>query len=114
LPSYAVSTELIRPHDADCRVRLRQLHHSPDTVREDKIIGTHNLAVFGSLRNKPERDIVVVYDRNKLIVAVNSDAAVFLGIVQGDFQRSISTAIVEDDIFVVSVGLPENTLNALF
>ena len=55
---------------------------------------------------------MVLDHTDEIVVVVNADTAVALGVLRGDFWSSILAAVVDDDVFVVPVGLPQDTLDA--
>jgi hypothetical protein len=51
---------------------------------------------------------MVLYDSDKIIFIINFNTIIFFRIGQGNFQRSVCTAVVYDNIFEVPVCLPQN------
>jgi hypothetical protein len=65
-------------------MRFSKFHHPSDAIGENQIVCRNDLAVLGFRANRPKRKIVVRYDFYKLLVIVDSDAPVFLGIIQNN------------------------------
>jgi hypothetical protein len=57
----AVTFQFISSDNADLGIRLAKLHHAPETVRKDPIVGLHHLAIFAIARDLRKRKVVVWY-----------------------------------------------------
>jgi len=55
---------------------------------------------------------VIFYDTDKLFIIVDSHPRIPFRVDQSDIQRTIFAAVVDDDVFIVPVGLPQDTFEA--
>jgi hypothetical protein len=71
----------------------------------------YDLAILALSRNLAERDVAVRIATHKLRIVMYADAFVFSGIRFGNLERPIRTAVVDDAIFPILIGLRQDTLD---
>jgi hypothetical protein len=90
-----------------------QFDHFHHTFRKDPIICVHDFAVFAVRGHLTHGDIPVRIAPDKFFVVVDPDPLIFLGIGLSDFKGPIGTAVIDDAIFPILIGLRQYAFYAL-
>jgi hypothetical protein len=111
LPPDDVTTKLVRTDYAHLWICLGQQDHLLDATWKDKIVRRNEFAISCGWGHLAERDVVIVNRVNKLIVGVNANTGICSSIFPRDFESPISAAVIDNDVFVVLIGLSQNAFN---
>jgi hypothetical protein len=89
-----------------------QGHHLLQAFGEEPVVGMDDLAVPALRRDQPECVVEILQCRQKFFVVANADSLISYGVPPNDIERPVSTAIIDDDVFKIPVGLPQNATDA--
>jgi hypothetical protein len=92
---------------------FRDVDHSLDALREERVVGVDDLAVPRSTGDHAQSSVPVGYDGQKLSTLRQPYSCVAFGIRADDVGSAVSTAVVDDDVFPPVVGLGDHALNTI-
>src|ERR1700730_6840378 len=104
-PADSMGVDGIGPNNPNRWVALGDIDQLRNTFRVEPVVACQQFAILSVSRHRSECYIVVFYRPNKLLVDMNLDLWVFLGILLCDFKRLVRTAIVYDRIVPISICL---------
>jgi hypothetical protein len=92
---------------------LGKFHHAGDTLRKEPVISMDDFAIFTLGGDLSESKISILITTNEIRVVMNADPLIFQGIPFSNFESSIGTAVIDDDVFPILIGLSQHTFYAL-
>lgn len=72
----------------------------------------NEFAVFARRRYKGQGDVMVLQSTHEFRVIDNTNARLAARVARSDLQRAVGAAIVDNDVFPIAVGLPQDAFYA--
>ena len=94
-------------------MRFRQFNHFHEAFRKQPVISMDDFAVRAVRCDLPKCDVSILTDTDEVCVIMDADPLVFLGIGFCDFKSPISTAVIDDAILPILIGLRQYALDTL-
>src|SRR5690348_2984402 len=98
--------------DPNRRVLFRPRNHALQTLGENPIVSEYNLAILAQQGYLPQSGIVIGECAQELWILEDPYSRIFGGILTSNFGRSIGTAVIDNDVFPMWIGLTKNGLDA--
>jgi hypothetical protein len=92
-------------------MRFRQRDHPRQAIGKKIVVRGNDFAILAVRGNGAEGPVVVLDDGNQHVIMNNVDTRVFGGVFLRNFPSFIFTAIIDDGVFPVGIGLRHHAFN---